>query len=505
MRMNISLAARPATQPWAGAGAAPFVSWPILVWAFTLLMLAKGGTFLSDPDTFWHIEAGRWIIQHGQVPVVDPFSHSMPGAAWTAHEWLAEIIFAKVHEIAGWNGLVVLIAVLVSATLAGMTRFLLRYLQPVHALIFVALATGMLRSHLLARPHILVVPIVALWLAALVSARDREAGPPWQVIPLMVLWANLHGSFTFGLALAGAMALEAMLAGGRAAWFHEAKRWCLFVGLATLAAMVTPSHIEGLLFTLHVASLGSVLAHIGEWRSPDFQQFYVFEVWLLLLLLTALSGRLKIPLIRAVIIIGMVHLSLKHSRYMAVTGLVMPFLLAAPFARHWYASKKLGDDQGAVDRIFEALAPPANRIGAVVVGALSVAALAAVLALGKFLPPPTYSPEAALQSLRESGVSGPLFNSYGFGGYLIFHRVPVFIDGRADMYGEAFVDRYAEAIQVKAAEGLTSLLDEYRIEATMLTAESPAAVLLDHLAGWRRIHADDVAVVHVRGPSNAGR
>ncbi len=89
-----------------------------------------------------------------------------------------------------------------------------------------------------------------------------------------------------------------------------------------------------------------------------------------------------------------------------------------------------------------------------------------------------------------------MFNDYGFGGYLIFAGVKPFIDGRY-FYGDAFIKRTFEATFVLSSE-LPQMLEEYRIAWTLLDAHSPAVVLLDHLPGWRRLYADDIAVVHVR-------
>ena len=94
-------------------------------------------------------------------------------------------------------------------------------------------------------------------------------------------------------------------------------------------------------------------------------------------------------------------------------------------------------------------------------------------------------------------IAGPVLNEYRFGGYLIFAGVPTFVDGRADMFGDAFIEREHKAINLRS-DGLPALLEQYKIGGTLMPAGSRAAVLLDHLAGWRRLYADDIAVVHVR-------
>ena len=157
---------------------------------------------LEDPDTYWHIVLGRWIIDHAAVPHRDLFSFSMPGAPFVPFEWLAEVAIAAIYDCFGWAGLAAAAALSAAATLALLLRLLLRSLAPIHALLATALAWHLISGHILARPHIFALPILVLWTAALVKARDEDRAPPLWLVPLMVLWANLHGSFIFGLALA---------------------------------------------------------------------------------------------------------------------------------------------------------------------------------------------------------------------------------------------------------------------------------------------------------------
>ena len=130
------------------------LSWPLLVAALALLAILLGApsdAVLRDPDTYWHLAAGRWILEHGSVPLSDPFSHTLPGAPWVAHEWLSEIILAGIFRLAGWSGLVVATALSFAATLAYLNRFLLARLEPLHALVLTGLAASLLAMHLLAR------------------------------------------------------------------------------------------------------------------------------------------------------------------------------------------------------------------------------------------------------------------------------------------------------------------------------------------------------------------
>jgi len=114
------------------------------------------------------------------------------------------------------------------------------------------------------------------------------------------------------------------------------------------------------------------------------------------------------------------------------------------------------------------------------------------------------TPVAAVDLLQQRKAQR-IFNAYQFGGYLISRDIPVFVDGRAELYGEKFVMDFFRAIEVKKLDNLTRLLEEHKIDATLLVADSPAAQVLDHIKGWKRLYADDIAVIHVRdGEASTG-
>jgi hypothetical protein len=101
------------------------------------------------------------------------------------------------------------------------------------------------------------------------------------------------------------------------------------------------------------------------------------------------------------------------------------------------------------------------------------------------------------------GLDGPVLNSEGFGGYLIFRGIPTFIDGRAELYGNTFLDRYL-AVERGGADALATLLDSYGISWTLLAPQQAATSRLDSLPGWHRVYTDIIAVIHARGRPQPG-
>jgi hypothetical protein len=475
-------------------------SLPLLMgMAVYLFSVSQGRKLLQDGDTLWHIAAGQWILQHGAIPTRDAYSHTMRGAAWTAHEWLSEIILAVAHQAGGWPLLVAITALAFTATIALLTRALLRWLEPIYVLLFVMLAVVMTVSHLLARPHVLAMPLMMVWTIELVHASEANRAPRLWLLPVMTLWANLHGGFTLGIALAFAFALESLLAARREQRLAaSAKSWGIFLVLAVTSALLTPHGTQGLWFTWQTLFESSYsLGRIGEWRSPNFQTFQPLELWLLGGLALAMYQGLRLPPIRLALLLVLLHLALKHIRNVELVGLLAPVIVAAPLAAQWRRAQQANQQLEGADRFFRKLAQPAGD-GAVLISLLILAAATIWLARSRPVEPPEMAaPVLAVQAVQKAGIKGPVLNSYGWGGYLIYAGIPPFIDGRADIYGDSFFKRYSEALELRSPDALPNLLTRYKITWTLLSPDSAAVSMLDHLPQWRRLYADETAVVHV--------
>ena len=450
------------------------------------LLIVLGPKLLNDPDSYWQIAAGNWIFSHGAVPRADPFSLTMHGAPWIAFEWLSELIYAAVFAISGWTGVVVIAAAAIALAFGLLTRFLLRALAPTPTLILVLAALVLAAPHMLARPHVLVMPIMVAWVAALVGAMDRQARPPYAALPLLVLWANMHGSVIVGIGLIGAAGLEALLREDKPSqWPRVILRWTPFTVLALLASCLTPYGLESLLIPVKTLGLGDALNTIAEWRPQDFGHFDAFEA-VLLLGIFALSRGLTLPLVRTLVLLGLLHFALAHTRNADLLAMLAPLYLAQPLGRQ-LASRF--NDTGTGPQL------SARVIGLAAAGLTIVATGLAVMR--PVAPDPRNTPLAAIDA-TDLAKAGPVLNDYAFGGYLISIGIPPFIDGRGEIYGADFINRYNRAISLANLPDFIKLLDQYHIRATLLAPDTPAVALLDRLPDWQRVYADKVAVVHKR-------
>ena len=484
-------------RPLAAAGWERLVpSWPLLV-ALAVFgrLLAVRQALLNDPDTYLHIAAGRWILAHGALPVQDPFSHSMPGASWISSEWLAQIALAAVYDHFGWGGVILLTAASVAVAVGLLAHFLLRRLAVLPTLVAAGAAIALLQPHIVARPHILALPLLVLWSAALLGARDDDRPPPVALLAVMALWTNVHGSFLFGLALAAFLAGDAVWQARPGSRRAVALRWGGFVAAAILAALLTPHGFAGLEQPIRLVLMPELQSSFGEWLSPDFQKSPALEMWVLGIVLIGFASGIRLPPTRLVLLLGLLHMTLQHVRHADLLAVVGPLALAAPLGRGLAALAA-----GQPSRIETWLARWARPAAgpAIAVAALIAVALAVPTALVPHVrSDDTVTPAAALAAAQRLGVSGPVLNSEIFGGYLVFRGVPSFFDGRIEMYGSDFLARAAAAERGSRA-ALGELLSRYRIAWTLLTPSSGAVAVMDGLSGWQRVYADDYAVVHRR-------
>ena len=154
----------------------------VLVYA---LLVVVGNGLLNDPDTLWQITVGQWILDHRAVPETDIYSFTMQGQPWISTQWLAQVMYAEVYALAGWSGPVVLAASAIALTFALLARHVSRHLSESATLVFVAAALALTVPHLLARPHVLAMPVMVLWIGGLIGAADRREAPSFALLPLI--------------------------------------------------------------------------------------------------------------------------------------------------------------------------------------------------------------------------------------------------------------------------------------------------------------------------------
>jgi len=437
-------------------------------------ILGSSKTIFNDGDVSWHIATGEWIIDHHAIPRVDPFSFTWAGKPWVPIEWLSELVYGWAYRFDGYAG----VAATVTAALIAL-----------HALVYLNarrwISTGLLVivamdviliPMLSARPHVLTWPLLALWTYLMLNARERERAPPLPAALLMTLWANLHGSFVFGFAIAGAFALEALVASTNKP--RALKSWLIFGLACALAVLINGNGIEGVFHPLRFTQL-KMLPLIDEWKPSSIQKTPFFFGVLALTIAVVLLRRPRLPFVRWALLVVLFGLAMLQVRHQAMFAIVAAIVLAEGFAQNDLAKEE-------VDR-------PAAAV-------LSAAAALLVLVRAVMpLEPPNNeaNPWKLIAAVPASLRTQPVLNGYSMGGPLILSGIRPYIDGRGDMYGDALVLGYARIIHGDA-KAFGDAVNRWNIRWAILPNESKLVPLLDRTAGWHRLHRDQVGSIYVR-------
>ena len=195
-------------------------------------------------------------------------------------------------------------------------------------------------------------------------------------------------------------------------------------------------------------------------------------------------------------------MALGHVRHAELLGLVGPLVVASslgpPICARIRSAPISTLGRGAIRLSAPAAAPASVLIFAIIFATSLPLVLRPIVRADD-----SVSPASALAAAARMGLDGPVFNSEGFGGYLTFSGIPTFVDGRAELYGNAFLDRYLAA-ERGSERALTALLDRYGITWTLLVPQQGAVSRLDALPGWRRVYTDRYAVIHRRVAAKPG-
>jgi hypothetical protein len=478
-------------------------------WLYVLLVIIiADAAQYTDPDLWGHIYFGQVVLREHRVVLHDAVSYSAFGQLYRNHEWLTELLMALVYNHCGIIGLKVWKFACVAATLVGVAAALAetgarRGVQS-NVLTVVAIA---LMPQMQFRPQLYTFIFSAALLALLARHNYRGKAPLWLVVPIMILWANLHGGFAIGIAMLGAYAgvagLQDLLAG---AGFARPFKLALMVVAGVLATLVTPWGI-GLWYLVGHALFASniraiivdwmplIPALVRQWHSGHLGViFYACVIGLIAgfvisFALTARVGR-DLPLVAIAAMMSWAAFSAVRNMPLAAIACAVPLarhteLLAARWRKDPAAPIGLPDEGGG---------RPWLPVGL---------AIAMALVLGLFSASVREDqpyPAGAVAFLREHRLSGNVLGDFGWGQYLIWHLAPgskVFIDGRYDtVYPTKVIDDYLRFYF--AWPGAAAVLSAYPHDFVLIPPNAPAYALMRRTPGWKLVYRDLDAVLFAR-------
>jgi hypothetical protein len=464
-----------------------------------LLVFALAARVPVDTDTWWHLRSGETILTDGFIRA-DSFSHTLNGAPWVNHSWGAQIILYTLWQAAGMTGLVIYMAGLATAGMAFIYAMSAgsTYMRA-FTIILGAAAAAVFWSP---RPQMLSFLLSAVVLYLLFLYVYRKVDRIWLLPPIMALWGNLHAGFAIGFIFMGAVivgeGLNRLLNPAKAALTWRAIGRLVVIALISVAALlINPVGANILLVPFETVGIGALRNFIQEWNSPNFQgrETWAF-IGLLLALLAAVGvARRRLNWTEFLLIGGTTFMALLAGRNIAV--FVVP---AVPILTFF-----LDDIMRERGWLITPVRRISGRMAFVNALLIGVVLLAAVVKTASVVLPRTVDevmraslPVDAVAALRADLPPGAMFNSYNWGGYLIYalREKPVFVDGRTDLYGDAVLTRYLNT--AIGGDGWRETLDEYDIQLVVMETASGLARRLRDEPDWRAFYSDEVASVFVR-------
>jgi hypothetical protein len=458
----------------------------------------------TDTDTWWHIRSGAYIVDHHAIPTTDPFSHTRFGRDWIDHSWGSQLVIYGAYKLFGGAGvpgdtgnigLSVYMAIL--ATL-GMVFVYKMCEGNVYVRAFsVVLGASAAAVFWSPRPQMFSFMLGALVLYLLHLYKREQVDRLWLIPPIMAVWSNLHGGFAIGFifmvgSLAGEVIGNLFNSDDQDVVRGDRLRKMLLVTVVSIPAVaLNPYGVQMLGYPLKTVRIGVLQDFIQEWASPNFHepQSWPFIVLLLGVLAAAGLSSRRIDWTDLALVTGTAFLALTAGRNIAVFAIAATPVLS----RHvdiWLT------DRGWQVKQRRTLSKPMIIINWVLLGLVILGGLMKmVVALNETTvrkAQELYFPVEAAEFLDKTPPPGKMFNSYNWGGYLMFAApdVPVYVDGRTDLYDDKFLRDYLKIAFLR--EGWQAALDQQDIGFVAIEANSVLAAMLRTQPGlWDEYQFDD--------------
>lgn len=461
---------------------------------------------VQDPDFWWHVRTGRWILENGRLPSQDLYTFTAAGHPWLDHEYLTEIVMWLLFKNGGFLAISVLFAALTYAAFVLIYRTAdsgrRPYVIPGLAIALAAIAGAPIWGP---RPQMITFFFVCLqlyWLRGYLAGRSRAI----NYFPLvLILWANLHGGFVvafafFGIAIASEL-VGLILDPSNPAHPARLKTLAKVTVVSLAAVLATPHGLSVYLNPLETLTSTAQRANIVEWFSPNFHETFLLPYLAMVLLVIVLFAIRRPSAYDLLLTVATLALSLESVRHIALFIAAVTPILIAHLSETWTEeSTRRGMRLPRAD--------PSPLFAAVTVVALLVIAGATGVRVFNQLSQQQAQiakqyPVAAADFLQRHPELGTrMFNSYGWGGYLVYRFYPdpnrrVYAFGEASVLGDRVINDYQE-IAVLRTNWATQLQKDGVDLVIFNNQEALPNVLSYEPTVWEKVYEDPEAVIYVR-------
>lgn len=456
---------------------------------------------ITDPDFWWHLRTGQLILQTHAIPHTDPFSFTSIGKPWVAQEWLSEVFMFGLYRIGSYGLLIFVFSLIITGA------FLLSYLRsPRKSRPYVAGFTLLLGAFATwptwgVRPQMISLLLTSLFLYML--DRHQVEGKLKFIVPLpviMLVWVNLHAGYILGLIIiaiyvAGSLIelLKEKLQKTKslnALPLNSTLMLSATLGASILATLVNPNGLRILLYPFLSLTSQATQQFIQEWFSPDFHQL-IWQPLAWFILAIIIAGMLRkqgISASKILLTLVFVYAALRSMRYVPLFAIVTIPILSEQIGSFF----EIQPEVKKPSRQFNWLIP--------IVMVCSVAVISICFVHVVQQQPKSEAedfPKAAVDWIAENHPEGNIFNSYYWGGYIIWRLYPqyqVYVDGRAfDVYGDKFLYDYMDIY--RAQSNWEEALDKQAVRLVVVDPKSGLASALRQSSGWEIVYEDQLSVL----------
>jgi hypothetical protein len=482
-----------------------------------LLVFIMASRTPIDSDLWWHLRVGEDTVLQKQIILADNLSYTKFGEHWVNHSWLFRVMVYELFRSGGYLYLGGFVAILAALT------FGIIYLQMsgpgfirTAVIVIAAITTSAVWSP---RPQLFSLLFLCLTGIIVDQYKTQRFKHLWIMLPLFILWSNLHGGFVIGLYYLGAVIVGYilnLLLGREHNVFLAKKqllRLSIWTFLSAFAVMINPNGAA--MWTIQFQTVDVSQNLISEWASPDFhdllQQSYL---WLFLgtFLLIGLSGR-RPDITDIIPLIAFAFLGFWVRRNLGAAALVTAPIFTRQIDKF---IKEISTEELVNNLLFKKVGAFVNRVNqksftpaiSKMINLIIVASLTCVAGIKLYLvtwPPFVENrlsqifPVGAVDWIKQKHPNGQIFNDYNWGGYLTYHLqdYPVYIDGRADLYGNEIMNEYMQIVQARG--DWQRILDSWGVNLILLEPGWPINQYLRNADNqWNIFYEDDHSILYGR-------
>jgi hypothetical protein len=463
-----------------------------------------------------HLLTGELILKLHHVPTTNLYSYTYPDFPFLNHHWGSEVVFAFLYHLAGMPGLFMLMLMLITIAFGVQLIMAMKLARPLALALVGVLSLHVLFERTDLRPELFSFALLSLFIALLFAFREKPTKLVFLLVPLQLLWVNLHIYFAVGLLTIGLFFLDSLITHRQKLLPVSVKAWVqlpavtwlgLLLLLTLLVSLVNPHGIAGLLYPLRVfqnygytieENQSVFLLQTLGFSKSSFPPFLCSIALLYLCLLLQYKKTRPVDWLLSLVFSYLAFSAVRNFPLFAIATFI-------PFTR------SLNGVLATLPPI-AALKPYRVYLTPLILGSLFVWQVFTITGDHPVSYGVTPGAEKAVDFLMQQHIRGRLFNNFDIGSYLIYRLYPeqqVFVDGRPEAYPADFFQNVYIPMQQDPA-GFTQATEHYGFTTIFFshTDQTPwGEAFLKQIVNntsWTIIYLDDYAIILVKNiPGNA--